>query len=197
MAGARLSSVTLPTGFTWKYPDAVLSGSTYSSEVIYTPVDTANYNVATTTVQVTVTPSDYTFLAGANQIYEIGTNNSAIFIVDADVSLFTKAFVNDSELASEHYVVESGSTKITLQQAYLDNLADGTYDLRTEFSDGRVALTQFTIRRGVPTSAPTGTESATNVAVPATGVQDGNFAHLASAILLIILGLVGCKFAKN
>ena len=112
----------------------------------------SNYSdkvISTKTVNVTVvSKKDYKYKSGANQIYVQGEDGSAIFIIDADYSLFQnggKVYIDDILVDSKYYKSESGSTKITFTKEFMNSLSEGDHVLKVEFTDGRIAETSFEI----------------------------------------------------
>ena len=92
---------------------------------------------------------EYKFIEGANQTYIKGESNSAKFRIDADYSLFEnggKVYVDDILVDNNNYNSKSGSTIITLQDAYLKTLSVGEHTLKVAFSDNGEAITKFTIK---------------------------------------------------
>lgn len=94
-----------------------------------------------------ITPTEYKFLEGANQEYTIEKDKDAIFRIDADYSKFNnKVYIDNNLLNEDNYSSKSGSTIITLKEAYLKTLSVGKHTLKVAFSDGGSATTEFTIK---------------------------------------------------
>ena len=94
-----------------------------------------------------VSPKEYKFTEGANQIYTIDESKNAIFRIDADYSLFTnKVYIDNKLVDSTNYDSKSGSTVITLKDEYLKTLSVGEHTLKVTFSDNGEATTKFTIK---------------------------------------------------
>ena len=94
-----------------------------------------------------VSPKEYKFTEGANQIYTIDESKNATFRIDADYSLFTnKVYVDDKLVDSTNYDSKSGSTVITLKDEYLKTLSIGEHTLKVAFSDNGETITKFTIK---------------------------------------------------
>ena len=94
-----------------------------------------------------VSPKEYKFTEGANQIYTIDESKNATFRIDADYSLFTnKVYVDNKLVDSTNYDSKSGSTVITLKDEYLKTLSVGEHTLKVAFSDNGEAITKFTIK---------------------------------------------------
>ena len=90
---------------------------------------------------------EYNVIEGANQTYTIGKSKDATFRVDADYSLFTnKVYVDNKLVDTTNYESKSGSTVITLKDAYLKTLSVGEHTLKVAFSDNGEAITKFTIK---------------------------------------------------
>ena len=80
LANSTLSGGTASVGgsFAFTSPSTAPNAGTMSQGVTFTPTDTANYNTATTTVNVTVAKAAATFtLAGLNQAYD-GTAKNVV-----------------------------------------------------------------------------------------------------------------------
>ena len=120
----------------------------------------------------------YEYKFGENQIYKLGKDNNAIFIIDADYNLFLeggKVYVDGELIDSNNYISESGSTKIELKKEYMNSLSIGNHLLKVEFNDGVVAETTFTIEKN----------SSNNQNNPQTGDNINYY------ILLFIISLLG------
>ena len=100
-----------------------------------------------------VQTKDYKVVEGANQIYTIDESKNATFRIDAEYSLFEnngKVYVDNVLVDSKYYTSKSGSTIITLQDAYLKTLSVGEHTLKVAFSDNGEAITKFTIKEKQP-----------------------------------------------
>ena len=96
-----------------------------------------------------VIPKEYKFTEGANQTYTIDESKNATFRVDAEYNLFEnggKVYVGDILVDNNNYTSKSGSTIITLKDAYLKTLSVGEHTLKVTFSDNGEAITKFTIK---------------------------------------------------
>lgn len=94
-----------------------------------------------------VSPKEYKFTEGANQIYTIDESKDATFKIDADYKLFAnKIYVNNKLLDVSNYNSKSGSTIIILKDEYLKTLSIGKHTLKVAFSDGKNAVTNFEIK---------------------------------------------------
>lgn len=94
-----------------------------------------------------VSPKEYKFTEGANQIYTIDESKDATFKIDADYKLFAnKVYVDNKLLDVSNYNSKSGSTIIILKDEYLKKLSIGKHTLKVAFSDGKNAVTNFEIK---------------------------------------------------
>ena len=133
-----------------------------------------------------VSPKEYKFTEGSNQIYTIDESKNAIFRIDADFSLFDgKLYIDGILVDAKNYKAESGSTVITLNKEYVDTLSIGEHTIKVEFSDGGFATTKFEIKAK---QVNTEKSSGANVENPET--SDNVMTYLATGILSIV-GLAG------
>ena len=110
-----------------------------------------------------VSPKEYKFTEGANQIYTIDESKNAIFRIDADYSLFTnKVYVDNKLVDSTNYDSKSGSTVITLKDEYLKTLSVGEHTLKVTFSDNGEATTKFTIKEKQQNETPEDSKNTEN-----------------------------------
>ena len=99
-------------------------------------------------VNYTAKVEDLKFTKGANGKFTLDTKNNLSFTLNSDYSLFKnsgKVYVNDTVLSTKNYSSKSGSTIITLKNAYLNTLTDGSYTIKVELSNGLTAKTNFNI----------------------------------------------------
>ena len=128
-----------------------------------------------------VSPKEYKFTEGANQIYTIDDAKNAIFRIDADFSLFDgKLYIDGILVDAKNYKAESGSTVITLNKEYVDTLSAGEHTIKVEFSDSGSATTKFEVK--VKQANTEKTEDITN---PQTGDNIGTY------IILSIISVLG------
>ena len=126
-----------------------------------------------------ISPKEYKFTEGANQTYIKDESKNAAFRIDAEYSLFKnngKVYVDNVLVDSKYYTSESGSTIITLQDAYLKTLSVGEHTLKVTFADGGEANTKFTIKEqkkieenNEDTEKEEQQENTNNVSNPKTG----------------------------
>lgn len=128
-----------------------------------------------------VSPKEYKFTGGANQIYVIDESKNAIFRIDADFSLFDgKVYIDDALLDAKNYQAESGSTVIILNKEYVDTLSVGEHTIKVEFSDSGSATTKFEVK-----AKQVNTGKAENITNPQTGDNIGTY------IVLSIVSVLG------
>ncbi|MDR2589508.1 MAG: hypothetical protein LBC71_00730 [Oscillospiraceae bacterium] len=81
--------------------------------------------------------TDYAFIY--NTLTHFGTwtgSGTSKGTVEADNDAFSHLLLNNHTVSTGNYTTESGSTIITLNQAYLQTLANGTHNYRAIFFDG-------------------------------------------------------------
>lgn len=128
-----------------------------------------------------VSPKEYKFTEGANQIYTIDESKNAIFRIDADFSLFDgKLYIDGILVDAKNYKAESGSTVITLNKEYVDTLSVGEHTIKVEFSDNGSATTKFEVK-----AKQVNTEKTENITNPQTGDNIGIY------IILSIISVLG------
>lgn len=145
-----------------------------------------------------VSPKEYKFIEGANQIYTIDESKNAIFRIDEDFSLFDKkVYIDNVLVGTENYKAESGSTIITLSKEYVDTLSAGEHTIKVEFNDGGEATTKFEVKakkannkniEDISNSQTVNNKNVEDISNPQTG--DDIALYLATGILSII-GLAG------
>ena len=128
-----------------------------------------------------VSPKEYKFTEGANQIYTIDDSKNAIFRINADFSLFDgKLYIDGTLIDAKNYKAESGSTVITLNKEYVDTLSIGEHTIKVEFSDGGFATTKFEVK-----AKQVNTEKTEDITNPQTGDNIGTY------IILSIISVLG------
>ena len=110
------------------------------------------YEFAFQYVKEEVKPKEYKFIEGANQKYIIDESKNATFRIDAEYNVFEndgKVYVDNTLVDNSNYTSKSGSTIITLKDAYLKTLSVGEHTLKVTFTDGGEAATKFAIAKKV------------------------------------------------
>ena len=137
-----------------------------------------------------VSPKEYKFTEGANQIYTIDESKNAIFRIDADFSLFDgKLYIDGILVDAKNYKAESGSTVITLNKEYVDTLSVGEHTIKVEFSDNGSATTKFEVK-----AKQVNTEKTENITNPQTGDNIGIYIMLS---IISVLGIATTVVINN
>lgn len=144
----------------------------------------------------------YEVIDGANQDFEVLSEDDISFTINADYSLFTGGvvYINGVQLDESNYSSKSGSTIITLKQEYLNTLIeDTTYNLRVLFNDGGVATTTFNIVAQGTDGSGDGSGSSTPDTTPETNNPNtGDNSFIYSIIFILsAYGLLGLKIFKE
>jgi len=108
--------------------------------------------------------------------------------VDAPYSNFERLLINGKEVDSSNYTVAEGSTVITLKEAYLKTLVNGTYTVTAEFTDG---FAETTLKVAVTAATSTGTTTTTS-----TG-DDFNIWLWITLIGASLLGIAGIVLTRK
>ena len=137
-----------------------------------------------------VSPKEYKFTEGANQIYTIDESKNAIFRIDADFSLFDgKVYIDGTLIDAKNYKAESGSTVITLNKEYVATLSVGEHTIKVEFSDGGSATTKFEVK-----AKQVNTEKTEDITNPQTGDNIGTYIILS---IISVLGIAATVVINN
>ena len=110
------------------------------------------YEFAFQYVKEEVKPKEYKVIEGANQKYTIDESKNATFRINAEYNIFEndgKVYVDNTLVDNNNYTSKSGSTIITLKDAYLKTLSVGEHTLKVAFTDGGEATTKFEIAKKV------------------------------------------------
>ena len=137
-----------------------------------------------------VSPKEYKFTEGANQIYTIDESKNAIFRIDADFSLFDgKLYIDGILVDAKNYKAESGSTVIILNKEYVDTLSVGEHTIKVEFSDNGSATTKFEVK-----AKQVNTEKTENITNPQTDDNIGIYIVLS---IISVLGIATTVVINN
>lgn len=137
-----------------------------------------------------VSPKEYKFTEGANQIYTIDESKNAIFRIDADFSLFDgKLYIDGILVDAKNYKAESGSTVITLNKEYVDTLSVGEHTIKVEFSDNGSATTKFEVK-----AKQVNTKKTENITNPQTSDNIGIYLMLS---IISVLGIATTVVINN
>ena len=139
-----------------------------------------------------VTPKEYKFIEGSNQIYTINESNIMTFRIDADYSLFEnngKVYIDNELVDPSNYKSASGSTIITFNKEYADKLSNGEHTLKVVFNDNGEATTKFEIK-----AKKTNNEKTEDITNPQTGDNITTYFILS---IISVLGIVTSVMINN
>ena len=166
-------------GFHMQYTGSSLKYNSTSDGIIYeTRFDyytRCTYEFTFQYVKEEINSNEYKFLDGENQNYTINKDNELIFRIDAEYSLFDKVFIDNELVNANNYTSKEGSTIITFNKEYINNLSVGGHTLKVMFNDGE-ATTKFSVLK----------EKIEN---PST---KDNFEKYVITGIVSIVGLIGC-----
>lgn len=166
-------------GFHMQYTGSSLKYNSTSDGIIYeTRFDyytRCTYEFTFQYVKEEINSNEYKFLEGENQNYTINKDNELKFRIDAEYSLFDKVFIDNELVDANNYTSKEGSTIITFNKEYINNLSVGEHTLKVVFNDGE-ATTKFSVLK----------EEIEN---PST---KDNFEKYVMTGIVSIVGLIGC-----
>ena len=166
-------------GFHMQYTGSSLKYNSTSDGIIYeTRFDYYTrwtYEFTFQYVKEEINSNEYKFLDGENQNYTINKDNELKFRIDAEYSLFDKVYIDNELVDANNYTSKEGSTIITFNKDYINNLSVGGHTLKVMFNDGE-ATTKFSVLK----------EEIEN---PST---KDNFEKYVITGIVSIVGLIGC-----
>ena len=166
-------------GFHMQYTGSSLKYNSTSDGIIYeTRFDyytRCTYEFTFQYVKEEINSNEYKFLEGENQNYTINKDNELKFRIDAEYSLFGKVYIDNELVDANNYTSKEGSTIITFNKDYINNLSVGEHTLKVMFNDGE-ASTKFSVLK----------EEIEN---PST---KDNFERYVITGIVSIVGLIGC-----
>lgn len=166
-------------GFHMQYTGSSLKYNSTSDGIIYeTRFDyytRCTYEFTFQYVKEEINSNEYKFLDGENQNYTINKDNELTFRIDVEYSLFDKVFIDNELVDANNYTSKEGSTIITFNKEYINNLSVGEHTLKVVFNDGE-ATTKFSVLK----------EKIKN---PST---KDNFEKYVITGIVSIVGLIGC-----
>ncbi|MDQ0360937.1 toxin Cry1Ac domain D-VI-related protein [Breznakia pachnodae] len=121
--------------------------------------------------------------------------------IDAPVEKFSKVYVDGKELDVNNYEVTSGSTVITLKEAYLKTLANGDYKVEVEFVSGAKVNTTLTVDvKSNASKTPTpGTSTTSKPSVDTTTSSSTNSSNVNTGDdtdTLLLIGMLVVSLAR-
>lgn len=78
----------------------------------------------------------YKVTKGEGSTYTLGSKEDLTITANGEFSKFEKLQIDGADLDAANYTAESGSTIVTLKNAYLETLKAGTYTIKYIYSDG-------------------------------------------------------------
>jgi LPXTG-motif cell wall-anchored protein len=122
--------------------------------------------------------------------YIKGSGKDMILHIEKPLAEFdaeTGVTINDVKLTSDQHTVTEGSTVVTVKSAYIDLLAEGSYNIEVPFIDGSVVVQTFTVAKeaGTTPTAITATQSSS----PKTGDKT----PLLALAALLLISVAGCS----
>ena len=88
---------------------------------------------------------------GSGQVYTLGSGETLEFTCEGEFDKFTGVNVNDELVDASNYTAVSGSTILTLSNAYLETLTAGEYSLQYIYTDGASEVITFTVEEAADT----------------------------------------------
>jgi len=136
--------------------------------------------------------NEYELLQGEEQKY---ANDNLIFKTNGDFSLFNNVEINGIELETSNYVVEKGSTIVTLKNDYLKTLSNGTYNLKINYTDGGYVETTFKVEKTGETQSGNGSSQLEEN--PKTFDDIGSSIFMGTISLIALIGATIYLRSKN
>ena len=94
----------------------------------------------------TPTPAGYEILEGADSTWKEDSGADLVIRGSGELAEFKEVKVDGAVLAAENYTTASGSTIVTLKNAYLKTLSNGTHPIEIVWNGG-TAATNFTVSK--------------------------------------------------
>lgn len=123
-----------------------------------------------------------------NAAATVRTASAYEFRFDHDFAQFASVLVDDVWVDPSFYTARSGSTIITLKQAFIDTLSEGTHKLTVTFNDAAPMHTTFVVSR---------TATRAGTAVPNTGDVNYSVYYMMFGGALIVMAGAGYILYTN
>ncbi len=81
-------------------------------------------------------PGKYEITEGAGSSWITNSDEALTFVANGDISKFVGIEVDGEWVDEENYVVDSGSTVVTLKNEYLKTLSVGEHEITFVYTDG-------------------------------------------------------------
>jgi hypothetical protein len=133
----KLSNIVLPSGWAWSNGNTVPTVNVTSYSAIFTPIDTANYNLVTKNVPLTVNKADITGITYSNAAYTYNGTQRKLLITGSLPTGASVAYTNNTATNAGVYnavATITGGTNYknkTLNATLTINKADPTYTIPT------------------------------------------------------------------
>lgn len=88
----------------------------------------------------------YTVIEGANGNWIAGNDEDLVIRADGAFADFDHIKIDGVRLDEKHFDVREGSTIVSLKNAYLSSLNEGTHEIRFVYKDGGEAQTNFSVQ---------------------------------------------------
>lgn len=95
----------------------------------------------------------YKIIDGANQRIHANSRNRLVVVVNGNVKDFIKLLFDNSEVDKRYYLIEIGSTIVTLKPEYLETIDSGNHTITFVYTNGEVS-TNVLLFNDVRTSNP-------------------------------------------
>lgn len=124
----------------------------------------------------------YNLTEGNNQITNIddGENDNLTFKTSGHLEKLVKVYVDNNELKEDDYILENGSTIITLKDSYVKKLSPGTHTLKLQYIDNTIEA-QFKVE-GKTTNSDTNTNKIK---------QPNTYDNISHHIIILLIGIIG------
>ena len=187
-----------------KSGDATIADVNSASTTVTTKAGAATIEATYKDEGVTPAP-EYKIIEGANGKWTQKSGTDLKFKANGEISKFTGVKVDGTLLSSDKYTAVSGSTVVTLKDAYLSTLSVGKHTLTVVYNDSECS-TEFEIKaasnNGGQTGGNTGDKDNSG---EAQSPQTGDSSHLMGWIaalfvsggVLAVTGVVGARKKKE
>ncbi len=94
----------------------------------------------------------YRFIEGMGQEYNVDNENKLRFRINIEYDDFVKngtVIIDDKEVDSKYYELSEGSTIITFEKEYSDNLKTGRHEIVARLASGEEIKTDFIIKKSI------------------------------------------------
>ena len=114
---------------------------------------------------------DYKIIEVANETWTQNSDGTLTFRANGDIAKFTGIKVDGILIDASNYIVESGSTVITLKADYLETISVGTHEFTVVYTDGECS-TNFEVKKAASEETEPTEEDKTDTATPTDSGKD-------------------------